>query len=142
MAKKEKDTKSNNKNDFYAGTGRRKRAVARVWLYEEPGDIVVNEKEISEYFRSVPQAEERYLRPLEVTSTKGKVRASIKVQGGGISAQVDAVTLGLARALEELNSDFREPLKQEDLLTRDPREKERKKPYLRKARKAPQYSKR
>ncbi len=132
----------NTSKDFYTGTGRRKRAVARVWLYEEPGDIVVNEQEISEYFRSVPQAETHYLSPLETTSTKGAVRASIKVEGGGKSAQVDAVTLGLARALEQLNPDFRAPLSQEDLLTRDPREKERKKPYLRKARKAPQYSKR
>ncbi len=143
MAKKqEKNTIKNNKQDFYSGTGRRKRAVARVWLYDKQGDLIVNQKPIDEYFRSVPQAEISYLKPLKATSTLNKVSASIKVEGGGKSAQVDAVVLGLARALEQLNPDHREALNVEDLLTRDPREKERKKPYLRKARKAPQYSKR
>ncbi len=142
MADKAKNTSKNTKKDFYSGTGRRKRAVARVWLYDKQGDMDVNEKPIEEYFRSVPQAEIKYLKPLEVTSTLNKVSANIKVHGGGKTAQVDAVVLGLARALVELDESYHDNLKAEDLLTRDPREKERKKPYLRKARKAPQFSKR
>jgi len=131
---------------FYSGTGRRKTAVARVWLYEKEKKpdiqgLTVNEKPISEYFPG-KEAEKKYMRPFQVTTTLGKFVASIKVEGGGRSGQLDAVVLGIARALEKFNPEFRPALKKEGLLTRDPREKERKKYWLRKARKRPQYSKR
>lgn len=134
------------KTDFYSGTGRRKTSVARVWLYEKKkrpdlGGIIVNEKPIEEYF-SGPQAATKYLRPFQVTVTVGKFVGTIKVEGGGSTGQLDAVTHGIARALEKFDSDFRPALKKEGLLKRDPREKERKKYYLKKARKRPQYSKR
>ena len=132
--------------DFYSGTGRRKTSVARVWLYEKSkrpdlSGLMVNEKPIEEYFPG-EKAARKYERPFQVTVMVGKFVGTIKVEGGGRSGQLDAVTHGIARALEKFNPDFRAQLKKEDLLTRDPREKERKKYWLRKARKAPQYSKR
>lgn len=131
--------------DFYSGTGRRKRAVARVWLYKKRGapvsGLVVNENPIDKYFPG-KRAEIKYMRPFQVTTTLGKFAASIKLAGGGKAAQLDAVAHGLARALETFDPELRPALKKEGLLRRDPREKERKKPYLRKARKRPQYSKR
>ena len=132
--------------DFYSGTGRRKTSVARVWLYEKAkrpdlGGLIVNEKPIEEYFPS-EKAALKYSRPFQITVTVGKFVGTIKVEGGGRSGQLDAVTHGIARALEKFNPEFREQLKKEDLMTRDPRQKERKKYWLRKARKAPQYSKR
>lgn len=134
------------KVEFYSGTGRRKAAVARVWLYEKKkrpdlGGIIVNEKPIEEYFPD-PKATMKYLRPFQVTVTVGKFVGTVKVEGGGRAGQLDAVTHGIARALEKFNPEFRPALKKEELLTRDPREKERKKYYLKKARKRPQYSKR
>ena len=132
--------------DFYSGTGRRKRSVARVWLYEKKkkpdvAGLIVNEKPIEEYFSGEKQAM-KYLRPFQVTVTVGKFVGTIKVEGGGTTGQLDAVVLGIARALEKFNPEFRPALKKEGLLKRDPRETERKKFWLRKARKAPQYSKR
>ena len=132
--------------DFYSGTGRRKRSVARVWLYEkakrpELVGLVVNEKPIEEYFLG-EKAALKYLRPFQITAMAGKFVGTIKVEGGGIAGQLDAVVLGIARALEKFDPELRPALKKEDLLHRDPREKERKKYWLRKARKAPQYSKR
>ncbi len=134
------------KVDFYSGTGRRKRSVARVWLYEKKkkpdiAGVLVNEKPIEEYFPG-PKAATKYLRPFQVTVTIGKFVGTVKVAGGGRSGQLDAVTHGIARALEKFNPEFRSALKKEDLLKRDPREKERKKYFLKKARKRPQYSKR
>ena len=131
---------------FYSGTGRRKRSVARVWLYEkkkkpEVVGLVVNEKPIEEYFPG-PKAAMKYLRPFQVTVTIGKFVGTIKVEGGGMTGQLDAVVHGIARALEKFDPEFRPALKKEGLLHRDPREKERKKFWLRKARKRPQYSKR
>lgn len=131
---------------FYSGTGRRKTSVARVWLYEKKkkpdlGGLVVNGKPIEEYFPS-KNAELKYIRPFQVTVTVGKFVGSIKVEGGGKFGQLDAVVHGTARALEKFNPEFRSALKKEGLLRRDPREKERKKYYLKKARKRPQYSKR
>lgn len=140
-------TKTNSKKtNFYSGTGRRKEAVARVWLYERKkspvGGILVNDRPIEDYFADNDFAEKRYKRPFELTGTLNKFSASIKVEGGGKSAQLDAIVLGLSRALLEFNPDFRRQLKKEDLLTRDARVKERKKYFLRKARKRPQFSKR
>jgi len=132
--------------NFYSGTGRRKRSVARVWLYEKKNKpdlagLVVNEKPIEEYF-SGEKAATKYLRPFRVTVTIGKFVGTIKVEGGGTTGQLDAVVLGIARALEKFDPDLRPALKKEGLLHRDPRKTERKKFWLRKARKAPQYSKR
>ncbi|GAG29615.1 unnamed protein product, partial [marine sediment metagenome] len=96
---------------------------------------------IEEYFPG-PKTATKYLRPFQVTVTVGKFVASIKVEGGGRSGQLDAVVHGIARALEKFDPELRPALKKEGLLRRDPRKKERKKYWLRKARKRPQYSKR
>lgn len=123
-------------------TGRRKESVARVRLSLGKGKITVNEKTPEEYFGG----RKAYLRsvrmPLEVTGTKGRFDISANVQGGGLTGQVEAVRHGIARALVEYDESFRTDLRKAGLLTRDPREKERKKYGLKKARRAPQFSKR
>lgn len=126
---------------YYYGTGRRKTAVARVRLYPGSGAFVVNGKPANEYFsRDVDVA--RALEPLRVTGYEGKFMVSVLVRGGGITGQAEAITHGVARALLEANPDLRLPLRNAGFLTRDPRAKERKKPGLKRARKAPQYTKR
>jgi small subunit ribosomal protein S9 len=125
----------------YYGTGRRKAAVARVFLRPGSGRITVNGKEFQEYFRGILVGVQA-LEPLKVTGTAGRYDALITVSGGGPSGQADAIKLGVARALVEANPDFRARLKPGGYLTRDAREVERKKYGLHKARKAPQYSKR
>lgn len=125
----------------FLGTGRRKSSIARVRLVEGKGNITVNGKDINEYFG------EETLRvivkqPLTVTNTLTKFDVIAKVQGGGFSGQAGAVRHGIARALNEANAEYRPVLKSNGFLTRDPREKERKKYGLKKARKAPQFSKR
>lgn len=133
------------KAKFYAGTGRRKTSVARVWLREKnkkgEAGIVVNKRPIDEYFPT-PVALLKYQRPFVLTNTEGKFYASVKVHGGGQQSQLGAVVHGLARALIAYNPEFKPSLKGEKLLTRDPRMKERKKYGLRRARRAPQWSKR
>jgi small subunit ribosomal protein S9 len=127
---------------YYYGTGRRKTSSAQVRLYpsKEPA-IVVNDKPVEEYFSR--QVDVSLLRkPLRVTATEGMFRVSVKVAGGGITGQAGAVRHGIARALTQANPDFRPVLRREGSLTRDPRMKERKKPGLKRARKAPQYTKR
>lgn len=125
----------------YYGTGRRKAAVARVFLRPGSGRITVNGKDFQEYFRGILVGVQA-LEPLKVTGTAGRYDALITVAGGGPSGQADAIKLGVARALVEANPDFRAKLKPGGYLTRDAREVERKKYGLHKARKAPQYSKR
>ena len=125
----------------FLGTGRRKSSIARVRLVEGKGNITVNGKDINEYFG------EETLRvivkqPLTVTNTLSKYDVIAKVQGGGFSGQAGAVRHGIARALNEANAEYRPVLKANGFLTRDPRMKERKKYGLKKARKAPQFSKR
>ena len=125
----------------FLGTGRRKSSIARVRLVEGKGNITVNGKNIDEYFG------EETLRvivkqPLTVTNTLSKYDVIAKVQGGGFSGQAGAVRHGIARALNEANGEYRPALKSNGFLTRDPRMKERKKYGLKKARKAPQFSKR
>ena len=125
----------------FLGTGRRKSSIARVRLVEGKGNITVNGKDINEYFG------EETLRvivkqPLTVTKTLSKYDVIAKVQGGGFSGQAGAVRHGIARALNEANAEYRPVLKSNGFLTRDPRMKERKKYGLKKARKAPQFSKR
>jgi small subunit ribosomal protein S9 len=126
---------------YYNGTGRRKNAVARVRLIPGDGVLVINGKPPSEYFGR-RDLETIVTQPLRVTDTVGRYVASIKVQGGGVSGQAGAVCHGIARALCVADENLREPLKRAGLLTRDPREKERKKYGLKRARKAPQYTKR
>lgn len=125
----------------YYGTGRRKSSVARVRLIEGKGKITVNGKDVEEYFG------EEVLRviikqPLTVTETLTKFDIISTVKGGGFTGQAGAIRHGIARALNEANSDYRPILKSNGFLTRDPRMKERKKYGLKKARKAPQFSKR
>lgn len=127
---------------YYYGTGRRKTSSAQVRLYpsKEPA-IMVNDQPVDEYFsRAVDVSLLR--KPLRVTATEGMFRISVKVAGGGITGQAGAVRHGIARALTQANPDFRPVLRKEGSLTRDPRMKERKKPGLKRARKAPQYTKR
>lgn len=126
---------------YYYATGRRKSAVARVRLYPGDGDIVVNERPFDQLFLR-HQHRRAILRPLEVTETIGKYHASVKVAGGGLSGWADAIAHGIARALIVADESLRQALRRHGLLTRDAREKERKKYGLKRARKAPQYTKR
>lgn len=128
------------KTAFY-GTGRRKTSVAKVRLVPGQGKITVNNKEIGEYFgRKVLEVIVR--QPLELTTTNDKYDVLVRVHGGGTSGQAGAVRHGISRALLKLDTEFRIPLKRAGFLTRDPRAKERRKYGLKKARKAPQFSKR
>jgi small subunit ribosomal protein S9 len=125
---------------FY-GTGRRKTSVARVFLRAGEGRIVVNGKDFQDYFRGIIRAVQA-IEPLRVTGTLGRFDATITVEGGGPSGQADAIKLGLARALLQLDADNRVKLKPGGLLTRDDRKVESKKYGMKKARRAPQFSKR
>ncbi len=125
----------------YYGTGRRKEAVARVFLRPGNGRITVNGQDFQEYFRGILVGVQA-LEPLKVTNTAGRYDAVITVKGGGPSGQADAIKLGVARALLEVDPNFRPTLKKGNHLTRDSRVVERKKYGLKKARRAPQYSKR
>jgi small subunit ribosomal protein S9 len=125
----------------YAATGRRKCSVARVRLMPGTGKMTINGKPSEEYFgRRTLELLAR--EPFEVTNTVGKYDATIDVSGGGLSGQAGAVRHGIARALSEGEPELRTVLKKAGLLTRDPRMKERHKYGLKKARKAPQFSKR
>ncbi len=126
---------------YYYGTGRRKSAVARVRLYPGDGGFVVNGKPGDEYFTRDTDVSTA-LEPLRVVGAENRYQVSVVVGGGGVTGQSEAVRHGVARALLEANPDLRLTLKQAGLLTRDPRAKERKKPGLKRARKAPQYTKR
>ena len=128
------------KSVFY-GTGRRKKSIARVRLIEGTGVITINGKSIDEYF-GTEVLKTIVRQPLSATETTAKYDVIAKVQGGGFTGQAGAIRHGTARALNEANSEFRPTLKSNGYLTRDPRMKERKKYGLKKARKAPQFSKR
>lgn len=125
---------------FY-GTGRRKSSIARVRLVEGKGTITINGKNIDEYL-GTDTLKVIVRQPLTATNTTDKYDVICKVQGGGFTGQAGAIRLGVARALLEANSEYRPILKSAGFLTRDPRMKERKKYGLKKARKAPQFSKR
>ena len=125
----------------YNATGRRKSSVARVRLIPGEGKITVNGRDLKEYF-GLKTLELIINQPLEATETKGKYDVLVNVFGGGISGQAGAIRHGIARALLEVDAEYRPVLKKADLLTRDPREKERRKYGLKKARKASQFSKR
>lgn len=125
----------------YHGTGRRKSSVARVYLRSGKGAIIVNGRPFEEY---IPSAAIRLdvLQPLEITETTSKFDILVNVYGGGLTGQAGAIRLGIARALMEVNPEYRAVLKPAGLITRDSRVKERKKYGLKKARRAPQFSKR
>jgi small subunit ribosomal protein S9 len=128
----------------YHGVGRRKTSVARVYLKPGSGKLIINNKEYSnveEYFKDAVRARHA-MEPLAVTNMVGKFDVFINVEGGGLSGQAGAVRLGLARALVEFDESLRPTLREKGMLTRDPRMVERKKYGLKKARRAPQYSKR
>ncbi len=130
------------KNKFYYGTGRRKSSVARVRVYENgTGAITINGRSIDEYF-GLDTLKLLVRQPLVTTDTTGKVDIIATVAGGGVTGQAGAIRHGIARALLELNPEYRPALKSAGLLTRDPRMKERKKYGLKAARRAPQFSKR
>ena len=128
-------------NIVFYGTGRRKSSIARVRLVEGSGKITINKKDIDEFFG--PETLKVIVRqPLTVTNTTSKYDVIASVKGGGFTGQAGAIRHGIARALNEANSEYRPALKSNGFLTRDPRMKERKKYGLKKARKAPQFSKR
>ena len=126
---------------YYYGTGRRKRSVARVRLYMERGPIIVNGKPMEEAF-GWPSWQDLITQPFMVTETQGQFRVVAKINGGGTVGQAGALRHGIARALLEADPNLRPRLKKAGLLTRDAREKESKKYGLKRARKAEQYSKR
>ncbi|MHA8110076.1 30S ribosomal protein S9 [Lactobacillaceae bacterium Melli_B4] len=125
----------------YRGTGRRKDSSARVRLVPGTGKVTINDKPVEDYI-PFPNLREVIMQPFNVTETLGNYDVIANVNGGGYSGQSGATRHGIARALLEVDPDFRGPLKRAGLLTRDPRMKERKKPGLKKARKAGQFSKR
>ncbi|GAB4575881.1 MAG: 30S ribosomal protein S9 [Anaerolineae bacterium] len=127
---------------YYEGVGRRKTATARVRIYPGgSGSFIVNEKPVDE-FLSRENDLKRVMEPLRAAGMEKALNVTVLAKGGGVTGQADAICLGLARALVKMNPDLRGTLRAEDLLTRDPREKERKKPGLKRARKAPTYTKR
>ena len=125
---------------FY-GTGRRKSSVARVYLVAGSGKIVVNKRDIDDYF-SLETLKTIVRQPLALTETVEKFDVLVTVRGGGTTCQAGAIRHGISRALLEADADYRPSLKKAGFLTRDSRMKERKKYGLKKARKAPQFSKR
>ena len=129
------------KQSYFYGTGRRKTAVAQVRLLPGNGAIIINGAPYEELFSSL-EHRRAILQPLLVTESLDKYNAMVKVNGGGISGQSGAISHGIARALVRAEESLKPILRQNGLLTRDPRVKERKKPGLKRARKAPQYTKR
>jgi small subunit ribosomal protein S9 len=127
---------------YYEAIGRRKRSTARVRLMDGTGTFVVNDKDGSAYFTRLGDMQDILRAFAAVGEDSGKYDVSVRVLGGGVTGQTEAVRLGLARALQTINGDWTSSLRKHGLLTRDAREKERKKPGLKKARKAPTYTKR
>ena len=127
-------------NKFY-GTGRRKSSIARVYLVPGNGKITINKKDMDLYF-GLETLKIIVRQPLEATNTLDKYDVLVNVRGGGFTGQAGAIRHGIARALLNVDADFRPTLKKAGFLTRDPRMKERKKYGLKKARRAPQFSKR
>ena len=127
--------------EYFYGTGRRKKAVARVRLYPGTVQITINGRSIHDYL-GLETLKTIVRQPLQVTNTEGKYDIVASVKGGGFTGQAGAIRHGVARALNDADDSFREPLKKAGFLTRDPRMKERKKYGLKKARRAPQFSKR
>jgi small subunit ribosomal protein S9 len=127
---------------YYEGIGRRKESTARVRIMQGDGKFIVNEKPLNDYFTRLGDAE-AILEPFTSTGeNQAQYDVTVLVNGGGVTGQTSAVQLGLARAFTKMNPDYVTLLRRDNLLTRDPRVKERKKPGLKRARKAPTYTKR
>ena len=127
---------------FYEGVGRRKESIARVRIMSGSGQFTVNAKQLDQYFTRLGDAE-AILGPLNVSGeARGSLDVTVVVRGGGVTGQTEAVVMGLARALLLMKPDLRHTMRKGGFLTRDPRVKERKKPGLKRARKAPTYTKR
>jgi len=142
VAPKEKKWPVLPKEHKFFGTGRRKEATAKVWLFPGSGKIMVNGKSAKDYFCNRAVLMVKVNGPLEVIASTGKYDIFATVLGGGVAAQATAVSMGIARALVRMNSELKPPLKKQGLLTRDSRMKERKKYGLKRARRAFQYTKR
>jgi len=127
---------------YYEGIGRRKESVARVRISSGSGDFVVNDKQIADYFNRLGDVESILAPFTAVNQNQSGFDVSVHVNGGGVTGQTEAVRLGLARALVKMDDTLKPSLSHAGLLTRDPRIKERKKPGLKRARKAPTYTKR
>jgi len=127
---------------YYQGTGRRKNAIARVRIYEKgKGGIIINNKNLEEFFKFF-EYKQQAISPLELTDKKDKLYVMVKVSGGGQRGQAEAIRHGIARALVDMDQELKPVLRKNGYLTRDPRAKERKKPGLKRARRAPQWRKR
>ncbi|HRY60318.1 MAG TPA: 30S ribosomal protein S9 [Patescibacteria group bacterium] len=146
MPKKETSTKEikETKKDekYFYGLGRRKTAIAKVRLYSGNGKITINDKDEKGYFGGLESLITKIQSPLSLTGQLGKFDIKAVVNGGGVSSQADAILLGVARAIMAKDETLKSTLRKGGFLTRDPRVKERKKPGLLRARKAPQFSKR
>lgn len=136
-----KDSQRARSSRYFSGVGRRKTAIARVRVTPGSGQVIVNEKEIKDYFQK-PNFEETALAPLKLLKILEKVNLNAKLKGGGLHAQAEALRHGLSRALVNMDGDFKKRLRTHGYLTRDPRMVERKKYGLKKARRAPQWKKR
>lgn len=129
------------KTEKYYGTGRRKKSIARVYLTPGKGDVIINKRNMDDYF-GLETLKVIVRQPFVATGTTEKFDVLVNVHGGGYTGQAGAIRHGIARALLQVDSDYRPLLKKEGFLTRDPRMKERKKYGLKAARRAPQFSKR
>jgi len=134
--------KANSDKIMFYGTGRRKCSIAVAKVSSGKGRVFVNGKTLRGYFGNRPSLEMTIFRPLVLTDNQDKLDVNVKTLGGGVSAQADAIKHAISRALLSMNEEYKPILKQEGLLTRDARIKERKKPGLKKARRSPQFSKR
>lgn len=138
---KEKTAKTVKPEKYFRGLGRRKSATAIAKLYQGGGEIVFNGRSLADYF-TVLEFQQIVQESLKAVDQLGRLRVEISSKGGGMRGQAEAARLAIARALVKLNNDFKNPLRALGLLTRDARVKERKKPGLKKARRAPQWRKR
>ena len=129
------------KTERYYGTGRRKKSIARVYLTPGKGDVVINKRNMDDYF-GMETLKVIVRQPFMATGTNEKFDVLVNVSGGGYTGQAGAIRHGIARALLQVDAEYRPVLKKEGFLTRDPRMKERKKYGLKAARRAPQFSKR
>jgi len=130
------------KKKYFEGIGRRKTSTCRVRIYEGSKASTINGMPIEEYLRGIPDAERKIMEPLDAVELRGKYYFTVKVQGGGTTGQVEAIQLGLARAIYAMDESLKPKLREANLITRDPRAVERKKYHHKKARKRPQFSKR
>jgi small subunit ribosomal protein S9 len=132
----------NNSNIFYEGLGKRKTSVAKVFLKEGVGSIKINDQNFEKFFSAVNEDRELIKSPFILVNLTNKYDIDVKVKGGGITGQLEAIRLAISKALCTINSEYRPILNQQSLLNRDSRIKERRKYGLKKARKASQFSKR